>query len=157
MELCFSFTDVNTLLSSLLFLTCSSYYSGWRRDNTSAFCNHQWASPTQEARAVSPGQVGLDHKTDYNMALTLHLKYAENLKGRAERLAKVSFRGEYFYGYVETTASVPDYFPLNLDINMDIIVILHGASTNHSLKGCEEWNVKSIEYESKSGFECKRI
>ena len=28
------------------------------------------------------------------MALILHLKYAENLLGRADRLAKVSFRGE---------------------------------------------------------------
>ncbi len=28
------------------------------------------------------------------MALVLHLKYAENLRGRADRLAKVSFRGE---------------------------------------------------------------
>ncbi|XP_005102111.2 otoferlin, partial [Aplysia californica] len=31
------------------------------------------------------------------MALTLHLRYAENLKGRAERLAKVSFRGLSHY------------------------------------------------------------
>ena len=28
------------------------------------------------------------------MALVLHLKYAENLRGRADRLAKVSFRGK---------------------------------------------------------------
>ena len=28
------------------------------------------------------------------MALVLHLKYAENLRGRTDRLAKVSFRGE---------------------------------------------------------------
>lgn len=28
------------------------------------------------------------------MALILHLKYAENLKGRADRLAKVAFRGK---------------------------------------------------------------
>lgn len=30
-----------------------------------------------------------------DMALVLHLKYAENLPGKAERLAKVSFRGEF--------------------------------------------------------------
>lgn len=29
------------------------------------------------------------------MALILHLKYAENLKGKSDRLAKVSFRGMY--------------------------------------------------------------
>lgn len=29
------------------------------------------------------------------MALILHLKYAENLKGKSDRLAKVSFRGTY--------------------------------------------------------------
>ena len=29
------------------------------------------------------------------MALVLQLKYAENLRGRADRLAKVTFRGKY--------------------------------------------------------------
>lgn len=31
------------------------------------------------------------------MALVLHLKYVENLRGRGDRLAKVSFRGKSSY------------------------------------------------------------
>ncbi|CAL1540078.1 unnamed protein product [Lymnaea stagnalis] len=40
------------------------------------------------------------------MALTLHLKYAEKLKGRAERLMKVSFRG--LSHYTKTVENVED-------------------------------------------------
>ena len=29
------------------------------------------------------------------MALVLHLKYAESLRGRSDRLAKVAFRGKH--------------------------------------------------------------
>lgn len=33
------------------------------------------------------------------MALVLHLKYAENLRGKGDRLAKVTFRGKLFKLY----------------------------------------------------------
>ncbi|CAH1775863.1 unnamed protein product, partial [Owenia fusiformis] len=44
------------------------------------------------------------------MALVLHLKYAENLRGKADRIAKVNFRGTSYYSRVVENAEESAWF-----------------------------------------------
>lgn len=73
------------------------------------------------------------------MALILHLKYAENLKGKSDRLAKVSFRGVFHYTEVVEDAEGSAFFdqtfqwPVARPIDKDEVVEIQLFNYNRYL------------------------
>ncbi|XP_064604471.1 otoferlin-like [Liolophura sinensis] len=79
------------------------------------------------------------------MALTLHLKYAENIRGKADRLAKVTFRGVSHYSKVVENAEETVWFdeifewpvarPIESEEMIDIQVFNYNKYLSNRLTG----------------------